>query len=71
MTKKKILVLAHYFYPEVASTGQILTELCEKLQKKFEVTAICTVPCYTGKIEEKYKTKNVYYEKYQFLLNWV
>ena len=65
MKKKKILVLAHYFYPEVASTGQILTELCEKLQKKFDVTTICTVPCYTGKIDEKYKVKNVYHEKYQ------
>ena len=32
MEKKKILVLAHYFYADVASTGQILTELFENLQ---------------------------------------
>ena len=65
MEKKKILVLAHYFYPDVASTGQILTELCEKLQDKFDVTVVCTVPSYTGKIEEKYKKQTLYYEKYQ------
>ena len=65
MEKKKILVLAHYFYPDVASTGQILTELCEKLQKKFDVTVICTVPSYTGKIEEKYKKEKLYFENYK------
>lgn len=65
MEKKKILVLAHYFYPDVASTGQILTELCEKLQDKFDVTVVCTVPSYTGKIEEKYKKQTLYFEKYQ------
>ena len=26
---KKKLVYAHYYYPDVASTGQILKELCE------------------------------------------
>lgn len=65
MEKKKILVLAHYFYPDVASTGQILTELCEKLQDKFDVTVVCAVPSYTGKIEEKYKKQTLYFEKYQ------
>lgn len=62
---KKILVLAHYFYPDVASTGQILTDLCEKLTDKFEVTVICTVPSYTGKINQEYKTKKLYYETYK------
>lgn len=65
MEKKKLLVLAHYFYPDVASTGQILTELCEKLQKKFDVTVVCAVPSYTGKIEEKYKKETLYFEKYK------
>lgn len=62
---EKVLVLAHYFYPDVASTGQILTDLCEKLTDKFEVTVICTVPSYTGKIEEKYKKQKIYYETYK------
>jgi len=61
---KKILLYANYFYPEVASTAQILTELCIGLKEKYEVTVICSVPCYTGKIEEKYKEKKYYYEDY-------
>ena len=60
--KKKLLVYAHYYYPDVASTGQILKELCEGLKNTFDITVICVVPSYTGKIEEKYK-KNKYYNE--------
>ena len=60
---KKLLVYAHYYYPDVASTGQILTELCESLVDKFDVTVICTVPSYTGKRDKKYKTKKFYFEE--------
>lgn len=63
MEKKKMLVYANYFYPEVASTSQILTELCLGLQKDFDITVICAIPCYTGKIEEKYKKEKFYYEQ--------
>lgn len=63
--RKKILVYAHYFYPDVASTAQILTELCEGLQEDFEITVICVVPSYTGKIEAAYKTNSFYYETYK------
>lgn len=62
---KKLLLYANYFYPEVASTAQILTELCVGLKDKYDVTVICSVPCYTGRIEEKYKTKKYYYEEYE------
>ncbi len=64
MEKKKLLVFANYFYPEVASTAQILTELCGGLKKDYVITVICSVPCYTGKIEEKYKKEKFYYEAY-------
>ncbi len=64
MKKKKLLVFANYFYPEVASTAQILTELCEGLTKHYAITVICSVPCYTGEIEEKYKKEKYYYEEY-------
>lgn len=64
-SKLKVLVYANYFYPEVASTAQILTELCEGLSEQFEVTVICSVPCYTGNIEDKYKTEKYYYESYK------
>lgn len=62
MKKKQLLVYANYFYPEVASTSQLLTELCQNLSNDFDITVICAVPCYTGKIEEKYRTKKYYYE---------
>lgn len=60
--KKKLLVYAHYYYPDVASTGQILKELCEGMNSNFDITVICVVPSYTGKIEDKYK-KNKYYNE--------
>jgi glycosyltransferase involved in cell wall biosynthesis len=60
--KKKLLVYAHYYYPDVASTGQILKELCEGMKDKFDITVICVVPSYSGKIDEKYKVDKHYYE---------
>lgn len=30
--KSNMLVYAHYYHPDVASTGQILKELCEGLR---------------------------------------
>lgn len=60
--KKKILIYAHYYVPDVASTGQILQDLAEGLSEIFDVTVICTVPSYTGKISEKYKEKKLYKE---------
>ena len=61
--KKRLLVYAHYFYADVASTGQILTELCEGLCNDFEITVICVVPNYDGKVDEKYKKKRMFIEK--------
>lgn len=55
----------NYFYPEVATTGQILTELAEGLTETFDVTVICEIPSYAQKIEEKYKTKRFYFEEYK------
>ncbi|WP_022772839.1 glycosyltransferase family 4 protein [Butyrivibrio sp. AE2015] len=60
--KKDLLIYAHYYYPDVASTGQILTELAEGLNDTFHTTVICTVPSYTGKIDKEYKKHKYYYE---------
>ena len=60
--KKNLLIYAHYYAPDVASTGQIVTELAEGMLDKFNITVICVVPSYTGKIEEKYK-KHKYYKE--------
>lgn len=62
--KKKLLIYAHYFYPDVASTGQILAELSDGMKDTFDITVICVVPSYSGKIEEKYKKQRIYYEKF-------
>lgn len=60
--KKNLLIYAHYYYPDVASTGQILTELAEGLNDTFHTTVICTVPSYTGKIDSYYKKHKYYFE---------
>lgn len=64
MTRKKLLLYANYYYPEIASLAQIYTDLCKGLKDTFEITVICTVPCYAGAIDEKYKVKSYYFEEY-------
>ena len=61
--KKNLLIYAHYYIPDVASTGQILKELAEGMLHKFDITVICVVPSYTGKIAEEYKSKQFFFEK--------
>lgn len=63
MDKKKLLIYAHYYIPDTASTGQILRELAEGMLDKFDITVICVVPSYLGTIEDKYKTKKYYQEE--------
>lgn len=60
--KKNLLIYAHYYIPDVASTGQIIKELAEGMLDTFNITIICVVPSYTGVIEEKYKTQKYYKE---------
>ena len=60
--KKNLLIYAHYYFPDVASTGQILTELAEGLNDTFHTTVICTVPSYTGKISQYYRKHKYYFE---------
>ncbi len=61
--KKKLLIYAHYYIPDTASTGQILRELAEGMLDKFDITVICVVPSYLGTIEDKYKTQKHYEEE--------
>lgn len=62
MEKQKLLIYAHYYIPDTASTGQILRELAEGMLDKFDITVICVVPSYLGTIEDKYKTQKYYEE---------
>ena len=48
--KKNLLIYAHYYIPDTASTGQILRELAEGMLDKFNITIICVVPSYLGTI---------------------
>ncbi|WP_186576558.1 glycosyltransferase family 4 protein [Aquibacillus kalidii] len=61
--KKKLLIYAHYYAPDVASTGQILKELAEGMLHEFDITIISVVPSYTGSIDDKYKTKLFFKEE--------
>lgn len=62
MEKKRLLIYAHYYVPDTASTGQILRELAEGMLDKFDITVICVVPSYLGTIEDCYKTQKYYEE---------
>lgn len=62
MEKKKLLIFAHYYHPDTASTGQILKDQAEGMLDEFDVTVICVVPSYGGTIEDKYKTQKYYFE---------
>lgn len=62
-TKKKLLIYAHYYTPDVASTGQILQELAEGMTELFDITVLCVVPSYSGKIEERYRGRKYYKEE--------
>lgn len=62
MVKKKILFFAHYYYPDTASTGQLLKDLAEGMLYEFDVTVICTVPSYEGIITNEYTVHKYYYE---------
>lgn len=48
---KEMTIIANYFYPEFASVGQLMTELCRELQNKYKLTVIAALPSYTGNEE--------------------
>lgn len=60
---KKIVFVINYFYPDLASTGQLMTELCLDLQHSFNITVIAAQPGYSGeKVVAKKKYEINYYE---------
>lgn len=60
--KPNLLIYAHYYHPDVASTGQILKELAEGMLNDFHITVICVVPSYSGVVATEYKNKKYYFE---------
>ena len=45
--KKRLLIYAHYYAPDVASTGQLIQDMAEGMIDEYDITVICTVPSYT------------------------
>ncbi|GAB6988095.1 glycosyltransferase family 4 protein [Paenibacillus pini] len=63
MEKKKIIFVANYFYPDYASTGQLLTELCLSLQTHFDITVIAVQPEIIPAASDNKKTKRKLFEE--------
>lgn len=63
MGKKRILIFAHYYPPDIAATGQILKDQAEGMLDEFDVTVICVVPSYGGTIAKEYKTQKYYLDE--------
>lgn len=63
MKKKSLLIFAHYYAPDTASTGQILKDQAEGMLDEFNVTVICVVPSYGGTIEPRYQTQKYFFEE--------
>jgi glycosyltransferase involved in cell wall biosynthesis len=58
---KELIILSQYFYPEVASTGQLLTELAEDLvEYGYKIKVYTGKPSYYKNVE-KYKKKEFYH----------
>lgn len=64
MSKKKIVFVASYFYPDYASTGQLLTELCLELQHHFDITVIAVQPEVNMAQPMENKKKKLFEEDY-------
>ena len=59
-----ILFINQYFYPDTASTAQLLTELCISLASKHKITVLCGAPSYNP--TKKIKVKGLFgRDKYQ------
>lgn len=59
--KKKLIFVINYFYPDLAATSQLMTELTVSLQKDFDITVIAAQPGYAG---EKHESQKLFEEDY-------
>ena len=57
--KKKLLVLAHLYAPDVASTASLYQQLCESFAKTYNVTVLCVSPCYAMDGKKSSQRKSV------------
>lgn len=59
--KPKMVFVINWFYPDYASTGQLLTELCLHLQHDFDITVIAAQTGYAG--EENKEKKRIIHDR--------
>lgn len=59
--KRKITFVINYFYPDLAATSQLMTELTKYLQHDFTITVIAAQPGYAG---ENHESKKLFEEAY-------
>lgn len=62
--KKQLIMYTNYYYPENASLAMLCHDLCRGLTDEYDVTVICSIPCYTGTIDDAYLTRKYYREHY-------
>lgn len=62
---KKLLFIIDTFHPEYASTGQLMTELCQHLQNEFDITVIVGIPKYGISQAKKYDKGTFFFEEFE------
>ena len=62
---RKVLVIGNYFYPDVASLGQLITDFCVELRDEFKFNVIAAIPNYSSEVtvDRDLKNKRIYNEK--------
>ena len=58
--RKRITIISNYYYPDVASIANLYKQLAEFLAAKFDVTVLCSVPCYLGTIPKEYTQGKIF-----------
>jgi colanic acid biosynthesis glycosyl transferase WcaI len=59
----RILVVNQYFHPDQSATAQLLTELCEDLSERHDVTVVCGRPSYSP-VEARGPSGFIEYERH-------
>lgn len=62
--RNTITLYTNYYHPDTASLAMLCRDLADGLKDEYDVTVICSVPCYDGSVDEKYR--NAKYEKEEF-----
>ena len=59
--KQRILFLPEWFYPEIASTAQLMSDLVFSLSNQYDITVVSRSPCSSGSMIPPYQ----FYKRYE------